>query len=524
MPSRTTTKQFSAPVEDVHGDVLRTVRQLRSGMSLDDFCDAYKLTARHHPKLPLVQLSYDQRASDVANAVVQECRGLLLEKNTWRVVMMPFSKFFNAEEPNAKATREAFDWPSARVYEKLDGSLTTLYWYGGCWHVASMRLPAADGEVPGSSGGTFACIFWKAFAAAGFSLPIAPAAQQRCFMFELCLPGHTIVVRHATASLSLIGARDLVRLEELDVEVVGAEYGWTTPAQLRAPVSLAAVQAAARALNPVEHEGYVAVDGCFRRLKVKSPSYVALHHIGELNLRPDSGAERGGAKRRKPLSEEQVRMQRRRLLEVARCREGDEFLAYFPTLRANFRTAVHELASLGAHLSWCLMERPAPTAHPALRTLTSRAEALWSALWGAEDGCPTGVVLAKRAAKREQIHVRAKAVAAKVIYDSKIAEVEEAIDQLKLHRSAPAVLAPRAVQQRLQREEAENKETHEDEEEDEDEDEDDQDENEDEDEDTTKPTISISGQTRPHATPTARAWAPSPPPASRFALLALEDL
>ena len=45
-------------------------------MSLDDFCDAYKLTARHHPKLPLVQLSYDQRASDVANAVVQECRGL----------------------------------------------------------------------------------------------------------------------------------------------------------------------------------------------------------------------------------------------------------------------------------------------------------------------------------------------------------------------------------------------------------------------------------------------------------------
>jgi hypothetical protein len=192
---------------------------------------AFKLPARHHPQLPLVQLSYDQRASDVANAVVQECRGLLLEKNTWRVVMMPFSKFFNADEPNAKATREAFDWSTARVYEKLDGSLTTLYWYGGCWHVASMRLPAADGEVPGSSGGTFACIFWKAFAAAGFSLPIAPAAQQRCFMFELCLPGHTIVVRHATASLSLIGARDVVKLEELDVEVVGAEYGWTTPAR-----------------------------------------------------------------------------------------------------------------------------------------------------------------------------------------------------------------------------------------------------------------------------------------------------
>jgi hypothetical protein len=166
------------------------------------------------------------------------------------------------------------------------------------------------------------------------------------------------------------------------------------------------------------------------------------------------------------------------------------------------------------------MERPAPTAHPALRTLTSRAEALW----GAEDGCPTGGALTKRAAKREQTHARAKAVAAKVIYDSKIAEVEEAIDQLKMHRSAPPVLAPRAVQQRLQREKAKNKETREDEDEDEDkdEDEDEDEDDEDEDEDATKPTISISAL--PHATPTAPARAPPPPPASRFALLALEDL
>jgi hypothetical protein len=34
-----------------------------------------------------------------------------------------------------------------RVYEKLDGSLMTLYWFEGQWRVASNKLPAAGGQV-----------------------------------------------------------------------------------------------------------------------------------------------------------------------------------------------------------------------------------------------------------------------------------------------------------------------------------------------------------------------------------------
>ena len=37
------------------------------------------------------------------------------------------------------------DWGTARVYEKLDGSLMTLYRYGGAWQVASSGLP--DGST-----------------------------------------------------------------------------------------------------------------------------------------------------------------------------------------------------------------------------------------------------------------------------------------------------------------------------------------------------------------------------------------
>ena len=102
--------------------VLKTVRLLNSGMTLDTLVGHYKLIVRQHPVYPrLVQLSYSQTESSMASDVVQECRGLILEapseaasvcmhssrrgkpqsshsslqppSSSWRVVCMPFRKF-----------------------------------------------------------------------------------------------------------------------------------------------------------------------------------------------------------------------------------------------------------------------------------------------------------------------------------------------------------------------------------------------------------------------------------------------
>ena len=298
-----------------HRHVLRTVKQLRGGTPLESLCKSHRLSAKYHPHHPVVQLSYSQRESDMANAIVQECRGLILDARTFEVVSWPFEKFFNADEPNGAKVRRNFDWSTAKVFEKCDGSLMTLYWYGGSWNVASSSLPAADGQLPFGDEENFADLFWRAFAAAGYTLP---SDKKACFMFELTLPQNTIVVRHQQADLVCIGARDLVTLEELDCEIVSQREGWATPRRFSFS-SLAAVQAAAQALNPVEQEGFVCVDSAWRRMKVKSPAYVALHHMG-----PMAGEQ---IKRDlKPLSEEDERMRSRRLLEIARSREGDEFL------------------------------------------------------------------------------------------------------------------------------------------------------------------------------------------------------
>ena len=262
---------------DAHS-TLRTVALLRSGTSLDVLVSKYSLCLRKHPTLPLVQLSYDQKSASFAEEVTRECRGLILECDSWRVVSMPFYKFFNAGEQHAA---KDFDWTTARVYEKIDGSMMTLYHHSNAWHVASQKLPAADGDVPGATC-TFAQAFWHVWKRRGLKLP---TRTDRCYVFELTLKEHSIVVRHEVASLTLLGARDLNSLAELPCEEIGAANGWPSARcydrlfDSATGPCLKGVKDAAKALDPIRQEGFVAVDKDFRRLKIKSPAYVALHHL-----------------------------------------------------------------------------------------------------------------------------------------------------------------------------------------------------------------------------------------------------
>lgn len=334
---------------------LKTVALLRGGMSLEALCKKYKLGFKKHPSLPLVQIAYIQTESNMSSPVVQECRGLILELDTWTVVSFPFRKFFNYAE--RQASTAGFDWATATVHEKLDGSLLTMYWYGDRWHVASSKLPAADGafyphEPEQASDGvdanvTFASMFWKVWRDSGYADPTPPpsGAAICCYMFELTSPDHTIIVRHEGVQLTCLGGRNLGTLEEIsiaDINKAGSvTQSWATPREFPELVgSLEAVVDAARTLNPVKHEGFVAIDGSGRRMKIKAPAYVALHHLGG-NFDRSSG------------SEGDPRLRRRRLIQIARENEGSEFLAYYPGLADEYGAVQTDLAALVHYLSTC---------------------------------------------------------------------------------------------------------------------------------------------------------------------------
>jgi hypothetical protein len=77
----------------------------------------FKLKSRDYPNKIL--LKYDQMVSPTLMGLpeMKECRGIVLEKDTWKVMSLAFIKFFNSGEGNAAK----IDWKTAKVLEKLDG-------------------------------------------------------------------------------------------------------------------------------------------------------------------------------------------------------------------------------------------------------------------------------------------------------------------------------------------------------------------------------------------------------------------
>lgn len=250
---------------------------LRTGGTLEALAELYAVKAVRHKGHPnLVLLKYSQIASDMSLPLVQECRGIILdESDHWRVISRAYDKFFNDGEPNAPE----IDWATARVQEKVDGSLCTVYEYAGKRQVATTGSPDAGGPV-GDSAITYAELFWETLGLyLGEDWETPPwESSDWCYLFELTTPQNRVVVNHVQAGLTLLGVRDRItgRWQETSAAVMAR----VVPPVREFPLqSLTDIQATFAAMDPLMQEGYVVVDAQENRIKVKHPGYVALHHM-----------------------------------------------------------------------------------------------------------------------------------------------------------------------------------------------------------------------------------------------------
>jgi len=261
------------------------------------------IIVKTHPAYPSLHfLKYNQLESPMSHSVVRDSRGLMVDADRdWSPVSFPFRKFFNYGEGNA----DAIDWSTAQSMEKLDGSLMTVYFHDGSWHVASNGTPDAGGSVGNGYAGTFAELWWATAGEIHHHLD-----TRYCYMFELMSPFNRIIVQHAAPHCALIGMRDMTTFLEVDARPHAAALG-LHHAHTFDLSSADACQSAAEALAPLEQEGFVVRDAQWNRVKIKSPRYVALHHM------------------RDGFSE-------RRMLELVRRGEGPEFLTYFPEFQSMY--------------------------------------------------------------------------------------------------------------------------------------------------------------------------------------------
>ena len=291
--------------------------------------EPYFLSVKQHPDYPeLYQFTYNMIDSPKGDPLVNQCRGLILNsQDNWNVIAYPFNRFFNEGEFHA----DPIDWNSARVQEKVDGTLIIMYWYDGEWQIATRGSPNASGPVgdfPWIEDGvsvplTFSRLFWNSceYWLQGLSIT-GKFNPEYTYFWELTSPYNRIVCDYTKTEMvaalfnelvdvtgyandgsriTLIGKRnnntqeeENVDFERNDVRYVVKEFPLTDLEEV--------IQAASK-LNPLKMEGYVVVDKDFHRIKIKSPQYLILHHLRDGNPR-------------------------KRLMEIIQAGESDEMLSY----------------------------------------------------------------------------------------------------------------------------------------------------------------------------------------------------
>lgn len=260
-----------------------------------------------HPTLPLVGFKYSQVESPKTHPVVRDARGIVLEDGTWNVVAKPFRRFFNAGEDAENFAR--FNWGDFTATTKEDGSLILLYFYAGEWHVNTSGSFGIG--TCGDSGKSWRELFW-----ATSGIDRSRLCERLTYVFEMWTP-HNKVIRYYPGPtvflLSVFHNGDCSEATVAGADELAKWIGVPRPDHHR----FGSMDDIAEFLKEKEasdktFEGIVIRDNADERYKIKSATYLSLHHLldnGNL-LNP------------------------KRLVPLVLAGETEEVLAYLPEIKS----------------------------------------------------------------------------------------------------------------------------------------------------------------------------------------------
>jgi RNA ligase len=283
-------------------------------MQLDEYLDVAELEASieagwvrvvKHSELPLTLYTYAELAQfdAVWNDATRKCRGLVVD-SSGEIVAFCMPKFFNySEYVNGKSYAQGLPLTEDfQIFSKMDGSMATVFFYAGEWHVATKGSFHSDQAVwatkylrdkiitgccihPGE-GNAPDCV-WCWF---------NPLLVDYTYVCEIIYPDNRIVVDYGSREdLVLITSYWNLTGEEVLNQVVKNDWnpiGSSVPEFEPQGVSLDDLQTMAdvnilfgegsdydETTSGIEAEGYVIRFSSGTRCKIKLGDYLRLHKV-----------------------------------------------------------------------------------------------------------------------------------------------------------------------------------------------------------------------------------------------------
>lgn len=251
-----------------------------------------------------VLFKYNQINSDFSQEICKEARGLILDStDNFKVVRMAFKKFFNLDEVYAAH----IDWSTAFATEKIDGSIMSVWYARGKWHLSTNgTIDAFKAEINGVGPyKTFGELFESVLPLSAF---VGDRYEPYCITFELVSPYNKVVIDYPETKVYLLSARNMLS-EDLHetpaARQIAEELGVDCPKTYFLEDEAEYRQLVAN--MPEGHEGIVVCDKNYERVKIKTLLYFQMHRArnnGVLTLE--------------------------RAVELILANDHAEFLSYFP--------------------------------------------------------------------------------------------------------------------------------------------------------------------------------------------------
>ena len=263
-----------------------------------------------------VLFKYNQIASDFSQEICKEARGLILDsQDDFRVVRYAFKKFFNIDEGYAAH----IDWDSAVATEKIDGSIMSVWYARGKWHLSTNgTIDAFKAELAGVGPyKNFGELFESVLPLSKFN----HFNKNRCWTFELVSPYNKVVIDYPQTQVYLLSIRNMGDLYEFGLDAVAmlAEANGLMVPQ-RYDLNNEEDYRQLVASMPEGHEGIVVRDANGERVKIKTLLYFEMHK----------------AKNNGVITLE-------RIVDLIRANDHHEFLSYFPEYQSMFDNVKHQI-------------------------------------------------------------------------------------------------------------------------------------------------------------------------------------
>lgn len=313
--------------------------------SVEELVKQYGIKVNDYPNDGVIMLNYNMIDSPKTHPITMECRSLILNRNDYSIVSRKFDRFFNLGENPEYYTD--FDFNNCHIYEKVDGSLTCVYWNPITHKFEISTRSQAKAELDHEVGGNWRKMILEAF---GFNsedefqnyFDCVPYSTKLTFIFEFISPLNRIVTPYKKSEMVFIGGTlndgDWLCNKQLhNYAEIFSDMNIRLPELYNLnDISETAIKNAVGSLTDLK-EGFVLWDDKInKRVKVKSTAYLTAHRIRGENTTPSV----------------------KNILNLIFTGESDEFLVYFPEYKDLFNLQDIEISRLNSQLTntWNLVK------------------------------------------------------------------------------------------------------------------------------------------------------------------------